>query len=99
MSKTKNNSPLQWVYDRIYLIVLVFFGVWMLFFDQNDVFTQIKLTNTANELTAEKEMYEDEIIETREKLIWVESNSEKFARENYFLSTPQEDVFIFVEEK
>ena len=80
------------------MLALILFGVWMLFFDRYDVFTQINLTNTAQELLDEKEMYSQEIKKTQQEIEWVESNSEKFARENYYLSKPKEDVFIFVEE-
>jgi len=98
MGKKHQKSLYNWITERKYLIALVCFGVWMLFFDQNDVFTQMNLSNTANELQQEKEMYIDDIKKTKKEIMWVESNSEKFARENYFLSKPQEDVFIFVEE-
>ncbi len=98
MTKNQEKSLYQWISERKYLITLIFFGIWMLFFDKNDVFTQISLSNTANDLIQEKEMYIGEIEKTKQDIKWVDSNSEKFARENYYLSKPQEDVFIFVEE-
>jgi len=98
MTKKQEKSLYQWVTERKYLIALVLFGIWMLFFDKYDVFTQMSLSKTANELIEEKEMYIGEIQKTKQEIKWVESNSEKFARENYYLSKPQEDVFIFVEE-
>jgi len=98
MSKKKELTISGWFSNNKYLLTLGLFVIWMLFFDRQDVFTQIRLNKSSIEVQEEKEMYIREIAETKQELSWLKSNSEKFARENYYLSKPQEDVFIFVEE-
>ena len=98
MSKKKETTLFQWFSTNKYLITLGLYIAWMLFFDDQDVFTQMRLNNSAAEVQAEKQMYIEDIAKTKQELSWLKSNSEKFARENYYLSEPQEDVFIFVEE-
>lgn len=86
---------------NFYFLVSLFFLVWMLFFDSNDIFSQYKLRKKLKTLEAEKEYYEAKVGEVkldREELFSNEELLEKFAREKYLMKKPEEDIFIIVEE-
>ncbi|MCJ7771550.1 MAG: septum formation initiator family protein, partial [Desulfobacterales bacterium] len=54
-----------------------------------------------NELTQQKEYYKERIASDEQKLQDLKSGKEdleKFAREQYHMSKPDEDVFIVIEE-
>lgn len=87
--------------NRFVLTALVFF-VWMLFFDQNDIISQIKLKNQLHELNKEKEYYKKQIKTTQSELENLLNDNEKlerFAREKYLMKKPNEDLFVIVYEE
>lgn len=89
------------VFKSFYFLAAMFFLVWMLFFDSNDLITQIRLSSKLAELEEEKEFYENEIVEVkndREALLNDRELLEKLAREKYLMKKENEDVFIVVEE-
>lgn len=80
-----------------YLIAIIFFIVWMSFFDQKDFFNTIALKKEYNTLQAKKIYYTKEIAIAQQELKDFQNNPsaiEKFAREKYFLKREGEDVFI-----
>ncbi len=80
-----------------YLIALGAFVVWMLFFDEKDVFTQQKRAAELQKLEEKIEYYEEQITETRQNIDLLDKDPmmlEKFAREKYFMKRPNEEVFI-----
>ncbi len=84
-----------------YSITFLVFLVWLLFFDNNDIITQIGNVQQLNELKAEKVRYQGEIEKTRQALYELTSNPEaleKFAREKYLMKKDNEEVFVIVEE-
>jgi cell division protein DivIC len=75
--------------------------VWMLFFDVNDVWTQIKMYRELGRLEDEKKYYVQKIKEVEKERIEVMGNKklvEKFAREKYLMKKPQEEIFVIVDE-
>lgn len=73
----------------------------MLFFDTNDIISQLKMSQKQRELESAKQYYEDKIIEVkndREALMNNEELLEKMAREKYLMKKESEDLFIVVEE-
>ncbi len=81
-----------------YYITLALFLVWVLIFDKHDLWTQIQLQNSISKLKEDKKFYEQKIDEARTDRLDVQQNKEKYAREKYFMSRSNEDVFI-IEEK
>ncbi len=77
-----------------YLVVLVLYLSYMLFFDQYRIITVYALYANVKELEREKIKYERLIVQANEDKIDVERNYEKFAREKYYMSKQDEDVFI-----
>ncbi len=80
-----------------YVIAVSAFALWILFFDRNDLFTQWDRKSELEKLEASKEYYETEIASIRKELSDLQNNPavlEKFARENFYLKKPNEEVFI-----
>ncbi len=87
---------------NFYFLFSVFFVVWMLFLDSNDIFTQLRLKRKLNDLEASKEYYLekiDEVKQDREELLSDSELLEKFARERYKMKKPTEDLYIIVAEE
>ena len=73
--------------------------MWLLFFDKNDVVTQMDLIQKRNKLQKEKEYYISEIENNKINLSELQTNTkslEVFAREKYLMKKDNEDVFVFV---
>ena len=73
----------------------------MLFIDSNDIGSQIKITQKLNSLKAQKAYYKAkkvEVLKDRKELSTNKDLLEKFARENYLMKKPSEDLFIVVTE-
>ena len=93
-------QELPWYLKNIYFGILLFFIVWMLFFDANNIFYQFKLSSKVNALQDQKVYYIEEIKEVdelKDELFSTDSKKEKFAREKYYMKKDNEDVFIIVE--
>lgn len=85
---------------NFYILLGTFFLVWMLFIDSNDFVSQYRLTRELNSLKSQKEYYKDkkvEVIKNREELSTNQRLLEKFARENYLMKKPSEDIYVIVE--
>ena len=85
-----------------YFIATVLFLAWFVFFDENSFLAHRENKQRLEELTRQKEYYIEKIASDRQKLKDLnagEEQLEKFAREQYFMSKPDEDVFIVVEKE
>ncbi len=84
-----------------YWVTLAVFVVWIAFFDSNSFINQYKLSRALSKLKGEKAFYIREIAKdkaTAEGLLFNLDNLEKLAREKYYMSRPDEDVFLLIEE-
>jgi cell division protein FtsB len=88
----------KWIANKYFLTTLLF-TVWMLFFDQHNLFTRNALNRTCSELIEEKKFYESEIAVLEDQKTNFEENLEEIAREEYFLKKKEEDVFIIRDKK
>jgi cell division protein DivIC len=86
-------------FQNKYYLTLALFGVWMLLFDKHDFWTQIQLQRSMSKLKEDKKFYEQKILEAKGDQLDVQLNKEKYAREKYFMSRSNEDVFIIEEKK
>jgi cell division protein DivIC len=80
-----------------YVLVLIFFVVWMLFFDQRDFFQQQEKRAELNKLEQKKAYYQQEIQKTKKELGDLQNSPaavEKFARERYLMKKDGEDIFV-----
>lgn len=84
-----------------YLLVILGLSIWLLFFDRNDIFSQMKRRNEVKKLEAERDYYSNEIKRNQQEIQELRSNPkelEKFAREHYLFKKDNEDIFIIVED-
>ncbi len=75
--------------------------VWMLVFDANDLFSQVRNWWNLRDLEGEKIYYQAEIkrVQNQRKLVLgTDQLREKYARERYLMKKPTEDVYVLVDE-
>ena len=81
-----------------YLLTLLAFAVWMLFFDDRDLYvTCVRQRQELSELQKSKKHYEEQIASTRKELDQLKINAftiEKYAREKYLMKRDNEDLFV-----
>jgi cell division protein FtsB len=85
-----------------YILTLVVFGVWIGFFDQNNLWDRAKLSSRINQLKKQKHHYEVEIEQNQRKLNEIQESPEsleKFAREQYLMKKKNEDIFVVIEKE
>ena len=88
-----------WLKNK-YFVALGVFIVIILFFDKNDLFTQMSRTRQLRELQESKQYYITRIAEERKELESLRSDTEtleKYAREKYLMKRDNEDVFMVPE--
>lgn len=100
---------LQHIWERIpawlrnkYLLTGAAFVVWMAFFDQNDMISQVEMRMELRQLEEDRSYYEEEITDTRdelEELLTDDQKLERFARERYLMKKDNEVVFVIVPEE
>lgn len=82
-------------------MTLLIFFVWLAFFDRNNLVEKMQLRGKIATLKKEKAYYQEKIEEDSRKmqeLLSNKKNLEKFAREQYFMKKPDEDIFVIVKE-
>ncbi len=88
-------------FRSFYVVTGILFILWMLFLDNNDLMSRIRLSRKLNSLENEKKYYEEKIKEVekdRNELFGDKESIEKFAREKYLMKKETEDIFIVQEE-
>lgn len=83
-----------------FFITFAAFAVWMLFFDERDVFTMKHHRQELRDLQQSKQYYTDQINEEKTELENLKnspSTLEKYAREKYYMKRDNEDLFLIPE--
>ncbi|HVG16956.1 MAG TPA: septum formation initiator family protein [Chitinophagaceae bacterium] len=86
----------QFLKNKFFLTAIAF-AIWMIFFDEKDLFTQREWRKDLTTLQESKKYFITEIAKERlasEELKSNPSAIEKFAREKYGMKRDDEDVFI-----
>lgn len=84
-----------------YVVVLFLFAGWMLLFDDNNIFRQIKLKNELKSLREQLQATKQELLQDSLFLEELKTNpalKEKIAREKYLMKKDDEIVFSVVRE-
>lgn len=84
-----------------YTFVGLFFILWMVFFDRHSHLQKMELQAKIDRLEEAKKQYELQIEEDRRKIEELESNKEnleKFAREQFLMKLPNEEIYVVVKE-
>jgi cell division protein DivIC len=82
-----------------YILTIIIFLVWILLFDSNNLIARFKDMNELHKLRTDKEYYTKRIEADRQKLHELKTdnkNLEKFAREQYHMKKPDEDLYIIL---
>jgi cell division protein DivIC len=82
-----------------YLLTIIIFVIWVVLLDSNNLISQRKEMKNLKKLKAEKEYYVQRIEEDKRKLHELKTddqNLEKFAREQYRMKKPDEDLYIIL---
>lgn len=83
-----------------FTLSFILFFVWIIFFDQNNIIDRISNLRQLHQLENDYNYYSDKIKETNDRLKELRSNPknlEKFAREQYKMKKPNEDIFLIVD--
>jgi len=86
----------SWLRNKFF-IAFAAFAVWMLFFDERDVFTMRHHRQELKELQQSKKYYTEQIDQERTVLESLKNNPatlEKYAREKYYMKRDNEDLFL-----
>lgn len=85
-----------WLFNK-YLLAFVVFTAWMLFFDRNDMVTQMERRNELRDLQQSKQYYTEQISREEKFANDLKNNPaaiEKYAREKYKMKRDNEDVYL-----
>ena len=86
----------SWLGNKFF-IAFAAFTVWMLFFDERDIFTMRHHRQELKELQQSKKYYTEQINQERTELESLKNNPatlEKYAREKYYMKRDNEDLFL-----
>lgn len=82
-----------------YLLTIIIFTLWLLLLDSNNLISTHKEMKNLKKLKSEREYYIRRIEEDKRKLYELKTddrNLEKFAREQYRMKKPDEDLYIIL---
>ena len=82
-----------------YLLTIIIFVVWLLLLDSNNLISRYKEMKNLRKLKSDREYYVKRIEEDKRKLYELRTddrNLEKFAREQYRMKKPDEDLYIIL---
>lgn len=80
-----------------YILTLIVFVVWLVLLDSNNLISRFREVKNLKKLKFEKEYYTNRIEADQRKLKELRTdnkNLEKFAREQYKMKKPDEDLYI-----
>ena len=88
-----------WIKNKFFIAIAVFAFI-ILFFDKNDLFTQMDRNRQLHELLQSKQYFTDRIATEQAILDQMKTNPgilEKYAREKYLMKRDNEDLYIIPE--
>ncbi len=80
-----------------YFIALLVVGVWLMFFDKNNLLHQWRLQRQLNELQRDRQYYLEEIERDSTAIRQLNDNPdelERYAREQYLMKKEGEDIYV-----
>jgi cell division protein FtsB len=82
-----------------YILTIIIFIIWLILFDSNNLISRYKELKELHKLKKDKEYFSKRIETDRKKLHELKTdndNLEKFAREQYRMKQPDEDLYIIM---
>ena len=80
-----------------FFLTILFFIVWLILFDSNNLISRYKELSQLRKLRKEREFFVEKIASDKKRLYELKTNNhnlEKFAREQYKMKKPDEDLYI-----
>jgi cell division protein DivIC len=99
MVRFKFTDKIPPVFLNKYLLTIIIFLVWLLLFDSNNLIARYKEIRELYKLKTDREYYIKRIGIDKQKLHELKTdnhNLEKFAREQYRMKKPDEDLYIIL---
>jgi cell division protein DivIC len=87
------------IFRNKYVLTIIIFVVWILLLDSNNLISRYKDMIELHKLKIDREYYVKRIEEDKQKLYELKTNNhnlEKFAREQYHMKKPDEDLYIIL---
>ena len=83
-------------FKNVFLLIIMVFGIWMLFFDSNSWFIHNELNNDIEALEEEKEYYKKEIEKDKKEIKKLSNDEglEKYGREKYRMKKKDEEIYL-----
>jgi len=97
MDMFKISEKIPPAFRNKFFLTIVFFVVWLVIFDSNNLILRYKELNRLNKLRKEKVFFTEKIATDKKNLYELRTNSyslEKFTREQYKMKKPNEDLYI-----
>ena len=101
MGKINFNNKIFTLLRNKWVAATLLFLVWIIFFDENSIVSHQQNKHRLYELKQQEKYYRKMIKVDREKLEDLKEGQEKlekFAREQYYMANPGEEVFIVVDD-
>jgi cell division protein FtsB len=102
MIRFKYNEKIPALFRNKYFLTILVFLIWIILLDSNNLLLRIREMRELNRLKTDKEYYTEKVEVDRSKLQELKTddhNLEKFAREQYRMKKPDEDLFIVLTPK
>ncbi len=87
------------IFRNKYILTVFIFVIWLILLDSNNLISRYKELKELHKLKADREYYINRIEVDRKKLHELKTdnnNLEKFAREQYRMKKPDEDLYIIL---
>lgn len=97
MAYFKFSDKIPAIFRNKYLITILLFLIWIILFDSNNLLSRLRDMRELRKLKNDREYYINKIEEESRKLRELKTdnnNLEKFAREQYRMKRPDEDLYI-----
>lgn len=99
MIKFKILDKIPPAFRNRYFLTVIIFIIWLTLFDSNNLIARFKDLRELHKLRKDREYFTDRIETDRKKLHELKTdneNLEKFAREQYRMKKPDEDLYIIL---
>ena len=97
MDRFKISEKIPPVLRNKFFLTIIFFIVWLILFDSNNLISRYKELNHLYKLRKEKVFFTEKIATDKKNLYELKTNNynlEKFAREQYKMKKSNEDLYI-----
>jgi cell division protein DivIC len=99
MERSRFIEKIPAIFRNKYVLTIIIFLIWLLLLDSNNLISRFKEIRALQKLRTEREYYQKKIETDRRKLQELKTDDEsleKFAREQYRMKRPDEDLYIIL---